>query len=83
MDIEEMERRIALGERAFADALMDDIYSDPSLFVGPPRPMMTWQDYANDPRYYLDTGFPHCWMPRMGYEDDIEKNPYKYYRGEK
>lgn len=79
MNIEEMERCILQAQRAFCDALMDDIYSDPLQFVGPPRPVMTWQDYANDPRYEMDYGFPHCWMPKSEFEDDVRKNPYRYY----
>lgn len=66
MNLRKFERAIRKAEKEMADRISSDIYSDPNSFVGPVKPIKTWEDYANDPDYYLDLGFPHCWMPKMG-----------------
>lgn len=82
--LQDFERMVNEADKYFADAINEDIlrWAMEGPLFGPPKPIMGPSDYANDPRYYLDMGFPHCWMPKEGCMDDIAKNPYKYYLGE-
>lgn len=63
--LELIEARIRAAERRFADDLNWTMYErSPLADIGPPRYITP--DYANDPDWYMDRGFPHCWMPVYG-----------------